>query len=156
MHQSKFQSPQNADEGPMKYALHQSHWQYLKENPVLRESMDAYMAVRRRSKTTWFDIFPAEAYFGGAIHDDPNRALLVDIGGSTGHDVMAFKDRYPHLHGRFILQDLPEAFDKMTAPLAGVEIMPYDFFTPQPVKGTFRSWKGYITYQRTNKIFNYD
>ena len=119
----------------MKYALHQLHWQYLKENPVLRESMDAYMAVRRRSKTTWFDIFPAESRLGGPWCNDPNRALLVDIGGSQGHDMIAFKERFPHTHGRLIVQDLPEAFDNISAPSVGIETMCYDFFTPQPVKG---------------------
>ena len=135
MHQSGFQSPRGLGKGPMEYALQLPHWEYLRENPVLRESMDAYMAVRGRSKTRWFDIFPIESCLGGKTCGNPDSVLLVDIGGSQGHDIKTFKEWHPHLQGRLILQDLPEAIDKIKAPLVGIETMSYDFFTLQPVKG---------------------
>jgi hypothetical protein len=61
--------------------------------------------------------------------------LLVDIGGNQGHDLKLFQDQEPGLPGRLVLMDLPEVVNKITTPLNGIEVIPYDFFTPQPITG---------------------
>lgn len=71
------------------------------------------------------------------VRTHPNDVLLVDIGGGEGHYLHAFNDRFPDAPGRRILQDLPQVVSgPMDAP-TGTELMAYDFFTPQPVKGRF-------------------
>ena len=63
--------------------------------------------------------------------------LLVDVGGNLGHEAKSFVDAHPGHEGRVILQDLPSMIaevEQRGIP-EGVEAMPYDFFTPQPVKG---------------------
>ncbi len=62
----------------------------------------------------------------------------MDIGGSLGHDLRSFKVRHPSKSGRLILQDLPHVIEnaKQNPDLyPAIEKMPYDLFTPQPIKG---------------------
>ena len=79
-----------------------------------------------------FDFFPVAEKFQ---HTNPQRPLLVGIGGGLGHDISAPRARYPDLPGCLILQDLPRVIDQIKELGPGIEVMGYDFFTPQPVKG---------------------
>ncbi|CAG9951187.1 unnamed protein product [Clonostachys rosea f. rosea IK726] len=45
--------------------------------------------------------------------DQPNSTLLVDTGGSTGHDVEVFLHKHPQAPGRLIVQDLPFVVDSI-------------------------------------------
>ena len=57
-----------------------------------------------------------------------------------GHDINTFVAQFPDLTGRLILQDLALVIDDVdkqeTKPDTKIERFKYDFFTPQPVKGT--------------------
>lgn len=63
--------------------------------------------------------------------------LLVDIGGSVGHELSEFRRKWPDAPGRPVLQDLPEviAQAKTMSLHSSIELMGHDFFTEQPVKG---------------------
>jgi hypothetical protein len=65
---------------------------------------------------------------------DSDPALLVDIGGGYGHDLLAFHQKYPN-KGKLLLQDLPSVVAQKRGFPEGIEAMGYDFFTEQPVKG---------------------
>lgn len=56
-------------------------------------------ASLRRKGRPWFMFFPVEEKL---LRKDP-----VDIGGGQGQDISAFRNAFPHLPGKFILQDLP-------------------------------------------------
>jgi hypothetical protein len=65
-----------------------------------------------------------------------DQALIVDIGGSTGHALIEFASSNPEIKGRKILQDLPtciDTLDKDHLASYGIEAMSHDFFTPQPI-----------------------
>lgn len=79
----------------------------------------------------WFDVAP---FAQDVAPMEQERAHFVDVGGSIGHQCARLKAKYPDLPGRIILQDLPATI-KAAKPIEGVEFMPYDFFTPQPVQG---------------------
>ncbi|KAI4097712.1 MAG: hypothetical protein LQ339_006691 [Xanthoria mediterranea] len=99
---------------PFRYAHNGMHFfEYFDKTPEQRKYLDDYMAVRR------------------------DAVLLVDVGGSWGHELAAFARAHPDAHGRLILQDLPKVIEKVKgeAPPASVECMAYDFFTAQPIKG---------------------
>ena len=108
-------------------------WKYLAEHSTLQTDMMNYMAGRRKGSQRWLDIFPAGSRFE-AIAAKEDAVLLVDVGGNKGHDLMLFKERFPDIRGRLVLEDLPEA-TKNVAPSEGIKIFPYDFFTPQPLRG---------------------
>jgi len=69
--------------------------------------------------------------FKGGEHD----VLFVDQGGSVGRDITRFRNSWPQLPGRFILEDLPDVVSQATNLPPGVEAHAHDFFTPQPIKG---------------------
>jgi demethylsterigmatocystin 6-O-methyltransferase len=59
--------------------------------------------------------------------------FFVDIGGGHGHQCIQLLQKHPRLKNRIVLQDLPEAIDRLPAPLPqGIRAIPHDFFTPQP------------------------
>ena len=83
----------------------------------------------------WFDFFPVKStIFQNFPTDDRDVILLVDIGGGVGHDLRAFKARFPKLPGRLVLQDLPHVINSITDIPDGIEPFKYDFFTPQPLQ----------------------
>jgi hypothetical protein len=67
---------------------------------------------------------------------DSTKPVFVDVGGGTGQQCVAVRRKWPGLPGRVVLQDLPAVVAEAEVPEGyGIEVMAYDFFTPQPVKG---------------------
>lgn len=132
LQQTNFQNPKG--KSAFEFTYQTGLWQHLGKNPDLQRDCAAYMAGRRAGQLRWLDVYPAASELAEKTTDD--SVLLIDIGGNQGHDLKIFKERHPNLPGRLILQDLPEVVNKITTPLEGIEVIPYDFFTPQPIKGT--------------------
>jgi demethylsterigmatocystin 6-O-methyltransferase len=65
------------------------------------------------------------------------KIFFVDVGGGHGHQCRQLLEKYPNLMGRLVLQDLPQAVDKLGAPINGVKVMAQDFFEKQSVEGRF-------------------
>ena len=122
-----------------------SFWKILEEDPEYKQDFDLYMAARRQGDLVpeWFQLYPVGQELASttsnprSLKTGKDDVLLVDVAGGRGHDVGKFRAHFPHLPGRCILQDLPETIAQVrkTTPPQGVELMEYDFFTPQPVKG---------------------
>lgn len=92
---------------------------------------------RKHEENLWHRRFPPSASLSSAnLKLDPEAVLMVDIGGANGSQAIDFKAQFPHLPGRYVVQDLflPKA-DGVSKHSEGVELMSYDFFTPQPIKG---------------------
>lgn len=81
---------------------------------------------------TWLDVYPVEEM---ARSPGPEEPLFVDVGGGLGHQCIALRERFPHLKGRVILQDIPQTLTHAIHH-DEVEIMVQDFFQPQAIKGT--------------------
>ena len=59
------------------------------------------------NRIDWFDYFPVtELVLDSFDKDGEKTALLVYIGGGLGHDLEAFRIRYPDASGKLFLQDL--------------------------------------------------
>ena len=91
-------------------------------------------------RPTWVDeeFYPVEEHLlEGFNAEDEKAALLVDIGGSIGHDLQKFRDAFPDAKGRLVLQDLePVVGQVKDGDLhESIERMAYDFLTEQPIKG---------------------
>ena len=134
-----YQEPQDAFDSLFQYANETSlhHFEWLKENPVLHAAFNRFMAVTRLdSKQNWFEFIP----IGKLAISDVTRPLLVDVGGGHGYDLIAFDKYSAHLPGKLYLQDLPSVIEEAQAQTkpsenpGRVEMMPHDFFKPQPVK----------------------
>ncbi|KAH7236455.1 O-methyltransferase-domain-containing protein [Fusarium tricinctum] len=108
-------------------------FQSLGANPVAaREFNDAMESHSKYNLTPWPEVYPTETLVADA---KPDRPLVVDVGGSKGHDLTKFHLRHPDIPaGSLILQDLPDILKELTI-AETISVHPHDFFTPQPVKG---------------------
>ncbi|KAL8807192.1 MAG: hypothetical protein Q9182_000874 [Xanthomendoza sp. 2 TL-2023] len=70
---------------------------------------------------------------------EPERAFLVDIGGGKGQALLHIRKETGHIFGsgaKMILQERPDVLEQIRPEeMVGIETMPYDFHTEQPVKG---------------------
>lgn len=108
---------------------------YMQQNPEALGYFVEHMMSNRAGMPTFLDAYPVLEKATGL---SPERALFVDIGGGLGHQAIGFRQRYPQLEGRVIVQDLSQTLAH-AIDFPGVEKQTYDFFTPQVVKGTVYS-----------------
>lgn len=71
---------------------------------------------------------------------ESERAFIVDIGGGRGQSLLLINQETSNAFGtgaKTILQDRPQVLDTIPQEsLPGIEKMPYDFYTEQPIKST--------------------
>lgn len=121
-----------------KFAFGKTFWQLLDDEAGRRASFNEYMKAARRGGQVqlWHERYPPAAKLKDEkLRDDSDALLMVDVGGGVGGQVGAFRQQYADLPGRCVLQDLPDTIKNNASPPANVELMAYDFFTPQPLKG---------------------
>ncbi|PWY67951.1 o-methyltransferas-like protein [Aspergillus heteromorphus CBS 117.55] len=111
------------------------HWEgdlfaYFKAFPTKAALFDEHMQVQRDRITNW-DKLSALVQSKQSV---PGDILFVDVGGGVGHQSRRFREAFPNLQGRMIVEDLPEVM-QAAKDIPGVEKLGYNFFTPQPVKG---------------------
>lgn len=102
--------------------------------PQVLSDFNLFMGNTMGARSYWVDWFPVEKQLlDGA---DPSTALLVDVGAGKGHDLIAFHEKYPG-KGKLVLQDLDAVTGSLEGVDSAIDVMTYDFFTEQPVKGTY-------------------
>jgi hypothetical protein len=81
------------------------------------------------------------------VEAEPERAFVVDIGGGRGQSLLLIQKETSNGFGtstKMILQDRPAVLDTIPQEMVpGIEKMPYDFYTPQPVKS--KLWPAFLT-----------
>lgn len=116
--------------------LHFFEW--LGQNPAAANQFNNHMSAYHQGRPSWMDIgfFDVPSLFKG-VNIGPEDALLVDVGGSVGHDISEFRRKWPDAPGRLVIQDLPPviAQAKSMSLHPSVELMEHDFFTEEPLKG---------------------
>ncbi len=135
LHQTGSRAPREARETPFYLAKGITLFEWLKENPQQRTVFDSFMRFRRKEILPWYEVFPVTDQLSAGLRSDPRATLLVDVGGSRGHDLLKFKEQHSSLSGRLILQELPETINSLSDELGGIEAMAYNFYDPQPVIG---------------------
>ncbi|KAM5437586.1 putative demethylsterigmatocystin 6-O-methyltransferase [Microsporum canis] len=111
-----------------------SFFPWLSKNEASLANFHIWMNTRHAGETHWLDVYPLDKYIRLDEADNLVETLLVDVGGGNGHEARLVKERYPHLPGRIIFQDLSEIIQKCSS-MHGVDGMIHDFFSPQPVRG---------------------
>lgn len=130
-----YANPEEYTRSPMQWAIGQSQFEWLASNRKQQTLFNSYMASRRQGRPVWYDVYPVERLLGHAMPYE-DTVFLVDIGGNQGHDLAQFLQKYGHLPGKVVLQDLPKVLEGVSGQQAGMEVMSYSFLDPQPVKGT--------------------
>jgi hypothetical protein len=117
------------------YQTEMHAFQFFQKNDFA--GFNNHMAGYSLSRMRWCDpgCFPVEEILGKNLRSDKDSVLLVDVGGATGHDLIAFHKQYPKLPGRLVLQDLPVTIAEVKGLPAIIEPMAHALFTKQPVKG---------------------
>lgn len=80
--------------------------------------------------------FPVQERLINGADQSETSPFLVDIGGSIGHDIQEFLEKYPSVPGRLVLQDLQPVLDKITTLDKRIEVMAHNFLHEQPIKGS--------------------
>ncbi|ROT39597.1 S-adenosyl-L-methionine-dependent methyltransferase [Sodiomyces alkalinus F11] len=104
---------------------------WFTDHPGQLDYFNDYMAFRREPALSWLTVYPVEQE---TQNWDGTRPVYVNVGGGIGHQCAQFKEKYPHIPGPVILQDLPHSIAK-ALPTPGVENTAHNFFEPQPVRG---------------------
>ncbi|KAL6717503.1 hypothetical protein ACLMJK_005418 [Lecanora helva] len=124
------------DRSPFFYGHNMQFWDFFETHPRDRADFDNLMEGRRKGLPEWYEMFPMASKLGPNTKRDPGAVLFVDVGGNKGHDAINFHHTHPEIPGRLILQDLPPMIERVRKdPPKDIELMTYDFFTPQPIKG---------------------
>jgi hypothetical protein len=130
-----WKNPDDVYDGPFQYAMgtDKHYFDFLAEKPYYQQAFNTVMTIsHRRRGQNWFDFFPVAEKLRV---ENATDVVLVDVGGSQGADLIAFKEKHPAIAGKLILQDLPIVVAEAKNIPAGIEAQGYDFFNEQPVKG---------------------
>jgi len=109
-------------------------WQYIGQYPERLAALNSGMGAQSQAAAWTVGIFPFASELAQSKTDD-DTVLLVDIGGGKGHVTTQIKELVGEIKGKVILQERPEVISEIDESLPGVDIMEYDFFTPQPIQG---------------------
>ncbi|KAI1114290.1 S-adenosyl-L-methionine-dependent methyltransferase [Nemania sp. NC0429] len=113
-------------------------FEWVKERPDILGHFTMWMANQRDGLPMFLDVINFEQEFCGEGVTG-STPIFVDVGGALGHQCIALRQKYPGLVGRIILQDreevIQQARERPIPGFEGIETQPYDFFTPQPIKG---------------------
>ncbi|KAL4733744.1 S-adenosyl-L-methionine-dependent methyltransferase [Aspergillus similis] len=139
-----YRSPQlGALDGPFQNAHRTTlpFFEWLVANPPNLQNFDSFMSAYRAGKANWYDdgFYPVQKRLVDGFDVGISEALLVDVGGGRGHDVLTFTARHPKHPGKVILQDREPVIAGVLKSTSENErpftATAHDFFTPQPVIG---------------------
>ncbi|KAL9108566.1 MAG: hypothetical protein Q9227_006652 [Pyrenula ochraceoflavens] len=111
-----------------------SMWTILASHPA-HESGMLHMESFSLGHKAWTDVYPIAERHGAGAKADSTAVMMVDVGGGLGHQAINTKRNFPELPGKYIVQDLAQAFPPSDQRPTDVEFMEHDFRNPQPIKG---------------------
>ena len=137
---TNYQNPEDPLRAPLQYThnVETDGFSWLCDHPAALTRFNDFMEGQRANRVHWGDWFPVQERVLAGADSDPERALVVDIGGGRGHDLMLFQKRFPDAPGKLVLEDLPSVIDEAASDLnaCGIQGVKYDFFKEaNPVKG---------------------
>ena len=137
--QNGYKSPTDGTDGPFQYAYDckgENFFQYFVRAPEMGRRFGSMMTAWSVGRPRWMDkgYYPIQERLIKGSKQEDEAVFLVDVGGGRGHDLEGLKQAHPNIKGKLILQDRPEVVS-LAELSPGLEKMPHDFSTPQPVKG---------------------
>jgi hypothetical protein len=130
-----YKNPEQSDNTLSHCATGTDFFAYLRNDPI--------RLARFNSAMKGANLLTASPVPSSLLEPDPtlseeNAVAMVDVGGGVGQVTEKVMEANPQLQGRcFILQDLGPIVEQARAKDPKYQIMEYDFFTPQPVRGKF-------------------
>ncbi|KAI2619934.1 S-adenosyl-L-methionine-dependent methyltransferase [Hypoxylon sp. NC1633] len=105
LEEAGYRCPTDPRDGFMQYAFQTklTAFQLFSSMPDILKDFNTFMGNTMGARGYWVDWFPVhKRIIDGA---DGESALLVDVGGGKGHDLVAFQAKFPG-QGPLVLQDL--------------------------------------------------
>ncbi|KAL9032318.1 MAG: hypothetical protein Q9214_008018 [Letrouitia sp. 1 TL-2023] len=130
-----FQNPEDSTQSLFRYATKTdlNFFDWIHTRPRQLDVFSAAMAASSARQEGPL-IAKLSAHFPPS--DKEHKVLIVDIGGGRGQILKALNKARPDLKGQMIVQDVPSEISGRDN-LPGVQLMGYDFFTPQPVMAAY-------------------
>ncbi|KAJ5525459.1 hypothetical protein N7494_012109 [Penicillium frequentans] len=131
--ENHYKDPENSANTALQKAFNtdQPAFFWLQTQPEKMGFFQEYLTTNRTGRPTFLDVYP---FLERATGLSPERVLFVDVGGGFGQQAIAFREKYPQLEGRVIVQDLaPTLAHALKHPKVGTSEQ--DFFQPQTIKG---------------------
>ena len=142
LQERNYRNPTNKDDSLWKYGMDTTDHYFEYINRPGRERAAEAFHNHMRFKTLglkWHEMPNIMTSVFGDYTASAEDVSIVDVGGSSGHDLVSFRTHHPNVPGRLVLQDLPEAISAAKAAgelqARNIEAMEHDFFTPEPVTG---------------------
>jgi hypothetical protein len=114
----------------------QTFYEVLSQKPETLNMFNKAMMQQEANLPT-LGMFPFSS-LSEQVKSEPERVFLVDIAGGRGQSSLLIQKETENVFGtgaKIILQDRPHVLDTIPQELLpGIEKMPYDFYTEQPVK----------------------
>ena len=118
-----------------------SFYDYLESQPNAAKNFQTYLESIQRRLPLWINWFPVQEEILEDLGEtktncqEPEKIVLVDVGGGKGRYIKLFEEKFPATHGRLVLQDRAAMLAAADNLGAGIQKVIYDFFTPQIIKG---------------------
>ncbi|KAI9816306.1 MAG: hypothetical protein M1827_001908 [Pycnora praestabilis] len=131
-----YKLPTDPQKGPFQdyYNTDLTSYDYWSQQPPVIDNFNIFMGLR--GAQPWFEWYPVEQQVSDNLKkEDQETVLLIDIAGGNGHDVQAFKNRFPSFPGRLMVQERDAVIDEIEEKGGGIEYVKHDMFNPQPIKG---------------------
>ncbi|CAI7612634.1 unnamed protein product [Penicillium viridicatum] len=121
----------------MGYGTDMGFFGHVQQEPLTAKQFNNHMSVYAQGRVRWMDpgFYPVQEQLIDGFTIGEDDVLLVDVGGSFGHDISDFRRKWPGVPGRLVLQDLPEVVVSVKDLHPSIDVTGHDFFTEQPVKG---------------------
>lgn len=132
----EYQFIEGATSGPWQYASQSKEllWDWVAKDEDRLDITHSFMEGDRGSRPPWVDWFPVEEKLVSTFTGGEEDIFFVDVAGGRGHDIKAFREKFPQVKGRFVLEDLKHVIEQSVEGLDAEKIA-FDLFQPQPVKG---------------------
>lgn len=133
---TRYSQPEDPTKGALQHAFgtDKEAFDFWHQFPEILDNFNTFMTGNRGSRPAWIEWWPVEERIFKGVRLDDSCPVLVDVAGGRGHDVEAFKNKFPNT-GRLVVEDLPLVIDDIKDLDVEIERVKYDFFTLQPIHG---------------------
>ena len=134
LRKTKYQNPRDPAHTPFQEAFktQMPAFKWARSSPKTFNDVNLRMTDFYRGENHFLDFYRFEEKLCKGVR--PEDILLVDVGGGSGRQCVAFKERLSHVPGRVINQDQAPVTSQVFQ-CAGVEHESHDFMKDQPLQG---------------------
>lgn len=133
----EYKNPTNPTDSPWGagYSTKEHPFQWLQSHPEHFGLFMQWIPHERDGLPQIFEAVPLEKF----IYGSEATTAWVDVGSGLGTQSAGLLQKYPDMKGKVVIQDLPHVLEaakaQVLSAVPGIESLPYDFFTPQPIQG---------------------